>query len=116
MLVIVTSFVNQLPLLTPCQDLLTIGNQSRPKIFDLNIRRPSALFSDVLEVDERVTIVGYTSDPSAAEHAIKFDDDGKIVKSYTGPGREEKGQADGPGEIVRGLSGEAIRIIRKPGS
>ncbi|KAL5638868.1 hypothetical protein ACGC1H_003282 [Rhizoctonia solani] len=96
------------------KDLLTIGNQSRPKIFDLNIRRPSPLFTDVLEVDERVTIVGYTSDPKAAEHAIKFDDNGKITKGYTGLGKEEDGQADGPGEIVRGLSGEAIRIIRKP--
>jgi 5-oxoprolinase (ATP-hydrolysing) len=74
------------------------------------------LFTDVLEVDERVTIVGYTSDPKASEHAIKFDENGKIVKGYTGLGKEEDGQADGPGEIVRGLSGEAIRIIRKPGS
>lgn len=66
-------------------------------------------------MDERVTIVGYTSDPHAAAHAIKFDDNGKILKGYTGLGRDENGQADGPGEIVRGLSGEAIRIIRKPG-
>lgn len=97
------------------QDLLTIGNQSRPKIFDLNIRRPTPLYSDVLEVDERVTLVGYTSDPNAGEHAIKFDEDGKLIKGYTGPGSDESGQADGPGEIVRGLSGEAIRIIKKPG-
>ncbi|KAJ1303897.1 hypothetical protein OPQ81_008309 [Rhizoctonia solani] len=96
------------------KDLLTIGNQSRPKIFDLNIRRPTPLFTDVLEVDERVTIVGYTSDPKAAEHAIKFDDNGKLIKGYTGLGRDKDGNADGPGEIVRGLSGEAIRIIKKP--
>lgn len=96
------------------KDLLTIGNQSRPKIFDLNIRRPTPLYSDVLEVDERVTLVGYTSDPNAGEHAIKFDEDGKLIKGYTGPGSDESGQADGPGEIVRGLSGEAIRIIKKP--
>lgn len=97
------------------QDLLTIGNQSRPKIFDLNIRRPSPLYSDVLEIDERVTLVGYTSDPNAGDHAIKFDDNGKLIKGYTGPGSGEHGQADGPGEIVRGLSGEAIRILKKPG-
>ncbi|KAF8752921.1 Hydantoinase/oxoprolinase N-terminal region [Rhizoctonia solani] len=96
------------------KDLLTIGNQSRPRIFDLNIRRPTPLFTDVLEVDERVTIVGYTSDPKAAEHAIKFDDNGNIAKGYTGLGKDEGGQADGPGEIVRGLSGEAVRIIKKP--
>ena len=48
------------------KDLLLIGNQSRPKIFDLNIRRPPPLYSTVLEIDERVTLVGYTSDPKAA--------------------------------------------------
>ncbi|KAG8714788.1 hypothetical protein FRC09_017244, partial [Ceratobasidium sp. 395] len=96
------------------KDLLTIGNQSRPKIFDLNIRRPTPLFSDVLEIDERVTLVGYTSDPQATEHAVKFDQDGKLVKGYTGLGSDEKSQADGPGEIVQGLSGEAIRIIKRP--
>ncbi|KAF8603357.1 5-oxoprolinase [Ceratobasidium sp. AG-I] len=96
------------------KDLLTIGNQSRPKIFDLNIRRPSTLYSDVIEVDERVTLVGYTSDPKAGEHEVKFDDNGKLTKGYTGLGSDEHGQADGPGEIVRGLSGEAVRIIKKP--
>ncbi|KAG8710325.1 hypothetical protein FRC09_000187, partial [Ceratobasidium sp. 395] len=96
------------------KDLLTIGNQSRPKIFDLNIRRPTPLFSDVLEIDERVTLVGYTSDPRAIEHAIKFDQDGKLVKGYTGLGSDQKSQADGPGEIVQGLSGEATRIIKRP--
>src|SRR6202000_1937470 len=45
------------------RDLLLIGNQSRPRIFDLNIRRPPPLYSTALEVDERVTLVGYTSDP-----------------------------------------------------
>lgn len=38
------------------KDLLLIGNQSRPKIFDLNIRRPSPLYSTVVEIDERVTL------------------------------------------------------------
>ncbi|QRV95664.1 5-oxoprolinase [Ceratobasidium sp. AG-Ba] len=96
------------------KDLLTIGNQSRPKIFDLNIRRPTPLFSNVLEVDERVTLVGYTSDPKAAEHAVKFDEDGKLVKGYSGLGKDEQSQGDGPGQIVQGLSGEAIRIIKRP--
>lgn len=38
-------------------DLQTIGNQSRPKIFDLEIRRPDLLFEKVLEVEERVILV-----------------------------------------------------------
>lgn len=36
------------------RDLLEIGNQSRPKIFDLNIRRPSNLYATVIEVDCRI--------------------------------------------------------------
>lgn len=93
---------------------MLIGNQSRPKIFDLNIRRPPPLYSDVLEIDERVTLVGYTSDPKAAEHALQFDDDGKVVRGYRGPGWDGEGDAEGPGEIVKGISGEAVRILRKP--
>ncbi|EIN04199.1 5-oxoprolinase [Punctularia strigosozonata HHB-11173 SS5] len=96
------------------KDLLLIGNQSRPKIFDLNIRRPAPLYSTVLEVDERVTLVGYTSDPHAEEHAVQFDDDGNITRGYRGKGWDGVGDAEGPGKVVRGLSGEAVRIMKEP--
>ncbi|PFH49537.1 hypothetical protein AMATHDRAFT_147525 [Amanita thiersii Skay4041] len=97
------------------KDLLLIGNQARPKIFDLNIRRPPPLYSTVVEVDERVTLVGYTSDPNAEEHAVQFSEDGKSVKrGYRGKGWDRVGDAEGPGEIVQGLSGEAVRILKKP--
>lgn len=36
------------------RDILQIGNQARPKIFDLNIRKPSNLYADVIEVDCRI--------------------------------------------------------------
>ena len=98
------------------KDLLLVGNQSRPKIFDLNIRRAPPLYSTVVEVDERVTLVGYTSDPKAEEHAIQFDERGKIVRGYRGNGWDGQGDAEGPGEIVRGLSGEAVRILTTPSS
>ncbi|KIJ95613.1 hypothetical protein K443DRAFT_322374 [Laccaria amethystina LaAM-08-1] len=96
------------------KDLLLIGNQSRPKIFDLNIRRPSPLYSTVTEVDERVTLVGYTSDPKAEEHAVQFDDEGRVVRGYRGKGWDGVADAEGPGRIVRGLSGEAVRILKTP--
>lgn len=35
-------------------DLLTIGNQSRPNIFDLDIRRPATLYRRVVELDGRL--------------------------------------------------------------
>lgn len=97
------------------KDLLLIGNQSRPRIFDLNIRRPPPLYSKVVEVDERVTLVGYTSDPKAEEHAIQFDVNGKVTRRYHGAGWDAEGLAEGPGEIIKGISGEAVRIMKKPG-
>lgn len=36
------------------KDILQIGNQARPKIFDLNIRKPSNLYSEVIEADCRI--------------------------------------------------------------
>ncbi|XP_066151271.1 5-oxoprolinase [Euwallacea fornicatus] len=36
------------------KDILLIGNQARPKIFELNIRRPEILYSEVVEMDCRV--------------------------------------------------------------
>lgn len=36
------------------KDLLYIGNQARPKIFDLAIKKPSTLYQHVVEVDCRI--------------------------------------------------------------
>lgn len=36
------------------RDVLEIGNQSRPKIFDLEIRRPEPIYEEVVEVSERI--------------------------------------------------------------
>lgn len=96
------------------KDLLLIGNQARPKIFDLNIRRPPPLYSSVVEVDERVTLVGYTSDPNFEDHALQFAENGQVKRGYRGTGWDGSGDAEGPGEIVKGLSGEAVRVMKKP--
>jgi 5-oxoprolinase (ATP-hydrolysing) len=39
------------------QDLLEIGNQSRPNIFDLKIEKPEKIYEKVFEVNERVRII-----------------------------------------------------------
>ena len=39
------------------RDLLQIGNQSRPKIFDLEIHKLELLYEEVIEVDARVRIL-----------------------------------------------------------
>ena len=52
------------------------------------------LYETVLEVDERVTLEGYAEDPKHKE--IKVPDD------------------SGKSALVKGLSGEVVRILKKP--
>lgn len=79
------------------RDCLQIGNQSRPKIFDLAIKRPDVLYEEVIEVDERVTLEDYAEDPQ--RHLTE-----------TSPRDKTPGDA----EVVRGLSSEAVRILKRP--
>ncbi|KAL2786774.1 Hydantoinase B/oxoprolinase-domain-containing protein [Aspergillus keveii] len=72
------------------KDILQIGNQSRPYMFDLAIRRPQPLFSDVFEVPERV-VLAQCSDSQL---------------------RNLKLQHPEPVETVQGTSGETIQVIQ----
>lgn len=81
------------------KDCLVIGNQSRPKIFDLAIRKPDVLYSEVVEIDERVTLEDYAEDPE--RHTTKPE-----VKAGTAEAKTA--------ELVMGLSGEAVRILQRP--
>ncbi|OAX82643.1 hypothetical protein ACJ72_03005 [Emergomyces africanus] len=79
------------------KDCLEIGNQSRPKIFDLAIHRPDVLYEKVIEVDERVTLEDYTEDPTRRRTLASTRDQSPL-----------------DADIVRGLSSEAVRILRRP--
>ena len=92
------------------KDLLSIGNQARPRIFDLHIKKPSTLYGDVVEVDERVTLVGYTSDPEHASHSVKWGENGKVDQAYAGVGAQN---GLGEGSVVQGLSGEAVQVLKE---
>eukprot|EP00538_Stauroneis_constricta_P012873 CAMPEP_0119550994 /NCGR_PEP_ID=MMETSP1352-20130426/4403_1 /TAXON_ID=265584 /ORGANISM="Stauroneis constricta, Strain CCMP1120" /LENGTH=1270 /DNA_ID=CAMNT_0007596997 /DNA_START=435 /DNA_END=4247 /DNA_ORIENTATION=+ len=50
-------------------DLLEIGNQSRPDIFDLTCAKPSLLYEQVVEVDERVTLSQFYTEATAYKKA-----------------------------------------------
>jgi 5-oxoprolinase (ATP-hydrolysing) len=78
------------------KDCLEIGNQSRPKIFDLAIRKPDVLYEKVVEIDERVTLEDYAEDP---------------VRNVT---TVEAGSSDQQKDLVKGLSSEAVRILQRP--
>ncbi|KAK0385016.1 hypothetical protein NLU13_7494 [Sarocladium strictum] len=80
------------------KDCLTIGNQSRPKIFDLAIKKPDVLYEQVVEIDERVTLEDYAEDPYR-----------NITKAEARAGTAE---AEGK-DLVQGLSGETVRILKR---
>jgi 5-oxoprolinase (ATP-hydrolysing) len=44
-------------------DALRIGNQARPRLFDLNVRLPSMLYEDVVEIAGRVGVDGAEVEP-----------------------------------------------------
>ncbi len=71
------------------RDLLAIGTQARPRIFDLEISRPCALYEEVLEVEERLVLL------KGEEEAL--------------PEWRECA-----GAVVRGATGEALRVERAP--
>ncbi|KAI1778569.1 putative 5-oxoprolinase [Hypoxylon cercidicola] len=73
------------------RDILKIGNQSRPNLFDLSIRRLDKLYETVLEVDERVTIEGFAEDPEPKPIDVSLDS-----------------------ALREGLTGEAVRILKCP--
>lgn len=77
------------------KDCLEIGNQSRPKIFDLAIRKPDVLYEKVIEIDERVTLEDYAEDPT--RNVTKVEQNNGGVKA-----------------LVKGLSSEAVRILQRP--
>mmetsp|Transcript_22596 Transcript_22596/g.32352 ORF Transcript_22596/g.32352 Transcript_22596/m.32352 type:complete len:1303 (-) Transcript_22596:929-4837(-) len=51
------------------RDLLAIGNQSRPNIFDLTITTPEIIYERVIEVDERVMLDKFLS--SDTSHLVE---------------------------------------------
>jgi 5-oxoprolinase (ATP-hydrolysing) len=67
------------------RDLLRIGNQARPDIFDLSARRPDVLFEAVVEVNERIIPSHPRSSPEA-------------LASYP---------------TIRGITGEDFHVIQK---
>jgi 5-oxoprolinase (ATP-hydrolysing) len=60
-----------------------------------------------------VTLVGFASDPWQSEHAIQFGEDNSIVKPYSGPGAQSDEEEMRDARIVRGISGEAVHILKE---
>ena len=73
------------------KDLLDIGYQSRPKLFELGIRKPELLYDEVVDISERITVEAFDDDPRKSSR----------------PAIEEV-----PGLFVKGTTGDMLRVIR----
>ncbi|GMM58285.1 5-oxoprolinase [Maudiozyma humilis] len=73
------------------RDALVIGDQTRPDIFDLNIRKSKPLYQLVEEIDERVTLEDYSEQSPFIKSAAN-DEEAKF----------------------EGKSGEIVRVIKTP--
>jgi 5-oxoprolinase (ATP-hydrolysing) len=81
-------------------DMIEIGDQTRPDLFDLSLSRKHKVLyrpEDVVQADERVTLEGWSLDPAAPSVE-------EIVRGAKGTESE--------GEVVVGISGEAVRILK----
>lgn len=73
------------------QDVIVIGNQTRPKLFDLAIKRPDVLYDKVVEIDERAIVEWSELVQEGAEVSV-----------------------DGH-RLLKGTSGDVVRIIKPLG-
>ncbi|CAH0045578.1 unnamed protein product [Clonostachys solani] len=73
------------------KDICVIGDQTRPKLFALNVVKPKALHDKVVEIDERITIEDYDLNPAPMDKKAEITDP----------------------SLVRTKSGEIIRVLQK---
>lgn len=92
------------------KDVLEIGNQSRPHIFKLNIVKSLMLYQEVVEVEERLRLVG--------EEEANTSTEGKIIKGPTGltvedivPVNEEAVKSQLEAIFAKGIRSVAISFI-----
>ncbi|ANB15796.1 Oxp1p [Sugiyamaella lignohabitans] len=77
------------------KDILSIGQQARPDIFDLTVAKLGNLYESVYEVDERITVEGYSENPLKENELLE----------------DEVREND---DLVIGTSGEVLRILKRP--
>lgn len=80
------------------RDLLKIGNQTRPHIFDLVISKPELLYEEVMEVEERLRL------------RTDLDAEPRERGENEEAGRKEEGK----NKIIVGLTGEHAEVLKEP--
>ncbi|KAG7913658.1 hypothetical protein KL934_005201 [Ogataea polymorpha] len=66
------------------KDILRIGDQTRPDLFAMRIRKPEVLYEAVVEIKERVTAPDYEEDPDQVSFDSLVGKDSAYTKGVTG--------------------------------
>lgn len=96
-------------------DVLRIGYQNRPRLFDMNIKLPELVYEQVIEADERVSAEGETLKP-LAEDQLRIDlqkayDDGirSVAIAFT-HGYKHTAHEQRAGEIAREIGFSQVSV------
>ncbi|KAL3474796.1 Hydantoinase B/oxoprolinase-domain-containing protein [Aspergillus californicus] len=81
------------------KDVCVIGDQTRPKLFDLKVRKATPLHEKVVELDERVTVEDYDLNPFPLDKTAEVTDPA-LVRTTSG-------------EVVRVLQPLDVAAVRK---
>ncbi|XP_024864412.1 5-oxoprolinase [Kryptolebias marmoratus] len=93
------------------KDLLHIGTQARPKLFDLEVAMPDVLYEEVIEVDERVVL-------QRDDCQLQRRDPKRLVRGSTGDSLEvwkevdlDRVEKDLRGVLSRGITSVAVLLL-----
>jgi 5-oxoprolinase (ATP-hydrolysing) len=78
------------------RDVLEIGNQTRPDIFNISARKLDQLYTKVIEIGERITLPNYTEGGGAKVKVTMADQE-----KYNN-------------QLVEGITGDVLQILEKP--
>ena len=83
-------------------DLLQIGNQSRPDIFDLSCKTPKLLYEKVVSIPERVILTQFIDDEDNIAAAASAEEEKEDYFDKTKYPR------------MKGITGEELIVVQKP--
>lgn len=78
------------------RDVLAIGNQTRPDIFNISAKKLDQLYDKVVEINERITFANYTEGGGAKKKITLADN------------------AEFDNALVEGTTGDILQVISKP--
>ncbi len=96
------------------KDILVIGNQSRPNIFDLKVARASPIVEAVAEADERVRVISHTAaaEVAAENNATSSSSSSSSSSSFDEGSSDPAGTFLGePVSTATGVTGETVQIL-----